>query len=339
MFDETLLDSASSREPVLGANHGWISLGVGAAGFLAALFGLPSAFVLPGPKVLLTHSVIVAGVVFCYALILCYVVEDARRSGLRVGLWLGVTVLLNLLGFLIYLVRSAAKTGDWRRATVPAAYCFEVLLVGTLVLVPLMHTEALPKLLRGFILPSPPPALGATRATPPAVKTPPHTIPIDLTKVPIAIPKTMALTNREPGASPQEAPVGVGTVPGGVPVGWPEGIRGGLTLLMMSPPPLKTTKPTRIKVGGQVEAAKLIFGPKPEFPPLAKMARIQGTVRLEAIISRDGTIEDLKVLSGHPLLVKAAMQAVARWRYQPTLLNGDPVEVATEIDVNFTLSE
>jgi len=86
-----------------------------------------------------------------------------------------------------------------------------------------------------------------------------------------------------------------------------------------------------------VEAAKLIFQVKPEYPPLANMARIQGAVRLEALISTDGTIRNLRVLAGHPLLVKAAIDAVARWHYQPTLLNGDPVEVVTEIDVNFTL--
>ena len=83
----------------------------------------------------------------------------------------------------------------------------------------------------------------------------------------------------------------------------------------------------------------MIFAAHPEYPPLAKMARIQGTVRLDAVISKDGTIQDLKVISGHPLLVRAALDAVQRWRYQPTLLNGDAVEVATEIDVNFTLAE
>jgi protein TonB len=87
-----------------------------------------------------------------------------------------------------------------------------------------------------------------------------------------------------------------------------------------------------------VEQAKLIFKPTPEYPPLAKVARIQGVVRLEAIISRDGTVQDLKVMSGHPLLVKSALEAVQRWRYQPTLLNGEPVEIITEIDVNFTLA-
>jgi protein TonB len=88
-----------------------------------------------------------------------------------------------------------------------------------------------------------------------------------------------------------------------------------------------------------VEAARLIFGPKPAYPRLAIMARIQGAVRLEAIIGRDGRVEHLTVVEGHPLLVGAATDAVSRWRYQPTLLNGEPVEVETEIVVSFTLGE
>jgi protein TonB len=93
------------------------------------------------------------------------------------------------------------------------------------------------------------------------------------------------------------------------------------------------------KVGGQVQAANLISAPHPVYPPLAKMARQQGTVRFEATISKEGTIMDLKVLPGAPpLLVQAATEAVKQWRYKPTLLNGDPVEVLTTIDVNFSLT-
>jgi protein TonB len=127
-----------------------------------------------------------------------------------------------------------------------------------------------------------------------------------------------------------------------MPGGSPGGVLGSIissVAVAPPPPPPKATTPKRIRVGGQVEAAKAIFQPKPDYPPLAKMARIQGTVRLEAIISRDGTIQDLKMISGHPLLVKAALEAVQRWRYQPTLLNGEPVEVVTEVDVTFTLAE
>ena len=78
-----------------------------------------------------------------------------------------------------------------------------------------------------------------------------------------------------------------------------------------------------------MQQAKLIRQPKPVYPPLAKQARISGVVHLTAVIAKDGTIQDLKVISGHPLLVQAAMEAVKQWVYQPTLLNGEPVEVVT----------
>jgi protein TonB len=73
------------------------------------------------------------------------------------------------------------------------------------------------------------------------------------------------------------------------------------------------------------------------YPPLARQARIQGTVRLEAVINKEGHIEELSVVSGHPLLIQAALDAVSQWQYQPTLLNGVAVEVITTIDVNFTM--
>jgi protein TonB len=87
-------------------------------------------------------------------------------------------------------------------------------------------------------------------------------------------------------------------------------------------------------------AARIISQPKPEYPELAGITGPQGTVRLEAIIDRDGTLKNLRVLSGPPLLDRAAVEAMAQWRYKPTLLNGEPVvEVITEIDVNFALAD
>jgi periplasmic protein TonB len=77
---------------------------------------------------------------------------------------------------------------------------------------------------------------------------------------------------------------------------------------------------------------------QPEYPPLARQARIQGTVLLRAIIDREGKIENLQVLGGHPLLVEAAFKAVQQWRYRPYYLNGQPVEVETQITVHFALS-
>ena len=93
----------------------------------------------------------------------------------------------------------------------------------------------------------------------------------------------------------------------------------------------------RITVGGNVQKGKMISGPLPIYPPLARQARVGGIVRLQAVISREGTILDLRAVSGHPLLIPAALAAVGRWIFSPTYLNGEPVEVATEIEVNFTL--
>ena len=136
-----------------------------------------------------------------------------------------------------------------------------------------------------------------------------------------------------------------GGVPGGVAGGVLGGIIGGLPSAAPPPPPPpvkeapKPVTPQRIRVGGNVSAANLIRGPKPTYPPLAKQARIQGVVKLNAVIGKDGTIQNLTVVSGHPLLVQAALEAVKQWLYKPTLLNGEPVEVITTIDVNFTLSQ
>jgi protein TonB len=94
-----------------------------------------------------------------------------------------------------------------------------------------------------------------------------------------------------------------------------------------------------VSVGGDVQAAKLIRRVIPPYPPLAKQARISGTVRLVGVIAKDGTIQQLQLVSGHPLLVKAALDAVRQWSYQPTLLNGQAVEVIAPIDVIFTLSQ
>jgi TonB family protein len=95
----------------------------------------------------------------------------------------------------------------------------------------------------------------------------------------------------------------------------------------------------RIKVGGNAQQQMLVSQPRPIYPPDAKAQRVQGKVELQAVIGRDGHVENLTVLQGHPLLVKAALDAVKNWVYKPTLLNGDPVEVQTVIDVNFTLSQ
>lgn len=106
------------------------------------------------------------------------------------------------------------------------------------------------------------------------------------------------------------------------------------------PPPAGNGQtPQRIRVGGGVQASNLLYKVDPVYPPLAKQARIQGTVRFTAIIGKDGHVNNLQLVSGHPLLVQAGQEAVKQWVYKPTLLNGEPVEVVTQLDVSFTLSQ
>jgi protein TonB len=168
---------------------------------------------------------------------------------------------------------------------------------------------------------------------------------------PKQVPKQIAEIKEDELPPAATGAVGVvGGVPGGVAGGTPGGVLGGIIssgnvnpTLPPPPPPVEKKKdpgpPKRITIGGNVQQAKLVRQPKPVYPPLAKQARISGVVHLAAVISANGTIQDLKVISGHPLLIPAALEAVKQWVYQPTLLNGEPVEVQTQIDVNFTLSQ
>jgi TonB family protein len=104
-------------------------------------------------------------------------------------------------------------------------------------------------------------------------------------------------------------------------------------------PPPYSALPQRIRVGSNVQKAKLLQHVDPVYPRLATQARISGVVRLNAVIGKDGTVQNLTLLSGHPLLVAPAMEAVKRWVYEPTLLNGQAVEVATQIEVEFALNQ
>jgi len=105
--------------------------------------------------------------------------------------------------------------------------------------------------------------------------------------------------------------------------------------------PASPRQPRRIRVGGNVQQANLIHQAQPDYPEAARQAGIEGTVSLEAIIGKDGTVVNHRALNtlADPSLVKATAEAVKRWRYQPTLLNGEPIEVVTTITINFRLSQ
>ena len=215
-------------------------------------------------------------------------------------------------------------------------------LLAVLILIPLIYTEALPKasLATLLIAPPPPPPPPPPPAATQIVKVKPQVHLMDAGKLvaPKAIPKEVKIIKEE--AEPDPGMMGVaGGVPGGVPGGQMGGVIGGVIGGVGAAPPPPRPNQTRIKQGGAVTAASLINKVQPTYPPLARQTRISGTVRLHAIISKDGSVQQLEVLSGHPLLVQAALDAVRQWRYRPTLLNGDAVEVDTTIDVIFSLNQ
>ncbi len=220
--------------------------------------------------------------------------------------------------------------------TVFFSFVFQSLITGILILIPLIYTEALPKreLMTFLMAPPPPPPPPPPPAPAPKVRIIPVVQQPQEMVQPRAIPRQVAMIAEDP--LPPPGPVGgvVGGVAGGIGAG--PGILGGM-ITAAPPPPPPPPPPERVRVGGQVQNAKLVNQPRPAYPPLARQARIQGTVRLEAMINKEGLIEELKVVSGHPLLIQSALDAVKQWQYEPTLLNGVPVEVVTTIDVNFTL--
>jgi periplasmic protein TonB len=144
---------------------------------------------------------------------------------------------------------------------------------------------------------------------------------------------------------PQEG--AAGGIPGGVPGGVVGGIPGGVRLDTPGvlgnapppppPPPREDAPPRRVRVGQGVMEAMLISRVQPVYPPLAQQARISGSVVLAIVVGRDGSVEDLKVLSGHPMLIQAAVDAVKQWRYKPYLLNYEPVEIQSTVTVQFSM--
>ena len=226
-------------------------------------------------------------------------------------------------------VRKKTNTG-W---AIILSTVFQVCVLLVLILIPLIYTQALPKAMMATLLiapPPPPPPPPPPAEAPKIIKPVARLIQQGKLVQPRAIPKQVAVFKE--AELPPEAPITGGGVLGGV----DQGLLGGLGAgpAVAAPPP---PKQTRIKLGGQVVAAKLLAQPQPVYPPLARQARIQGNVVLHAIIDKDGRVGELQVISGHPLLVQSALDAVKNWRYQPTQLNGDPVEVDTTITVSFVL--
>ena len=228
------------------------------------------------------------------------------------------------------------------------SFVLNCLAVGGLLLVPLMFTEELPKaqLLTFLVAPPPPPP-----PPPPAaeqVAKVVRQIESDLLssgalRTPSRIPQKVQMIREEDAPPPMPVAAGgvIGGVPGGVPGGQLGGVIGGIisdAARLSAVPKFIPATPQRVRVSQGVTKGLLVHRIEPPYPPLAKAARVQGEVVLKAVINRDGDIQDLQLVSGHPMLVPAAIAAVKQWRYKPYLLNGQPVEVETTVTVIFTLS-
>ncbi|HXW89845.1 MAG TPA: energy transducer TonB [Terriglobales bacterium] len=236
-----------------------------------------------------------------------------------------------------------------RRFATVFSFTLQCLLIAGLLIIPLMFTEDLPRqqLLTFLVAPLPPPP-----PPPPAAQVMAKVIrqiQSDLLTsgqllTPRRIPERVQLIREEEAPPPLPSTGGViGGVPGGVPGGQLGGVIGGIiskTSSLAAIPKLAVpAAPKRIRISQGVTKGLLIQKIEPEYPMLALQAHIQGQVVLRAIISKDGEIKELELVSGHPLLAPAAVEAVSHWRYRPFLLNGLPVEVETNVTVTFQLSQ
>ena len=217
----------------------------------------------------------------------------------------------------------------------------QISVVGILVFIPLIYTQTLPGAQLRSLIVAPPPPIAAASATSASNAQPKPLVRLFNSRRLVARPVIPDEVNAVDETAPDTGIIAAGYAAGG-----PDAPAIGLlnSLPGTAPPPVvpapPKAKPSSRPVlrGGALEEANLIHKVLPGYPTIAKSARIQGAVEFTAVISREGTVESLQVVRGHPLLVKAAREAVLQWKYRPTLLNGQPVEVITDIVVNFILN-
>jgi protein TonB len=250
------------------------------------------------------------------------------------------------------------KFDKYKKPATIVAAVFHVVLIAVLVIIPLLMPQRISQTRLVAMLvstlgppaaPLPPPVFVRAAAQPAAPK--PRiqkaTSP-DALVMPIDIPKEVARIVEAPIVLPETGVVG--GIPGGIPGGVTGGIIGGILSENTNanplpavappppppPPPLKAVAPTEpVRVGGVVREPRVSKLVPPIYPKLARQARVAGTVVLEAIVTADGKVAEIKVISGHPLLVDAAINCVKQWEYEPTLLNGVPTPVILTAKVHF----
>lgn len=232
------------------------------------------------------------------------------------------------------------KSGNGRRWRLSLGLVFQTVVVALLLLVPLLLTDQMDAVTDSrtiLVVPTQRGELsGKTEVIRPGGPQSPETHAPTLTEVPVHLPYTSV-----PGA--EVGPVstaGIGPDRGGVPLGIPEGVGHGLVPWLGQPigPSVPLPQPQRpVRVGGRVQPPKLLYRVEPEYPAFAQRAGIEGTVVLEALLGTDGRVQQITAKSGHPVLVRAAGNAVAQWLYQPTYLNDQPVPLLLEVRVEFRL--
>jgi len=235
------------------------------------------------------------------------------------------------------MIGSGGRKKTRKPLTVLVSVALHALIVIAMLMIPIVRPQGLPMLAEAYGLPLPvtsepaaPPPETPTAA--PVVQTEVRPLPQDLV-TPIEIPRGIAMIV-DPPREFTPVPVGMGSPLAPI-------------LRQMTepkeaieppppPPELPPPPPGPLRVSS-LQRADLLHQVRPVYPQLARQARVQGTVILEATIAKDGSVRDARIVSGHPLLTEAAIAAVAQWRYKPFILNGEPIEVITTVTVTFSL--
>lgn len=247
----------------------------------------------------------------------------------------------------------ASPAGSRRAWSTLMGFTTQSVLLTAAVLVPLVYPDALPRM-QSFVTVFTPGAPAPPPPKPVRMESAVNAAPVSqfrdsILVAPATVPPLARILEDPPmvasglsGAGSEGGVVGgiPGTGGGGLPASIAHNIAAPAPPPPVSQPAAVERKavPDRIKVGGLVQEAMIIHRVIPAYPQLAKQARVSGVVQLVSVIGTDGRIRELQVTSGHPLLIKAAVDAVRQWIYRPTLLNGDPVEIIAPITVTFTLN-
>jgi protein TonB len=214
------------------------------------------------------------------------------------------------------------------------SFALQATALTVVLLVPLLQPGMLPRLdLTPRLVPLFLSPTGAPSASHPSSGESPVTPTTRAFTVPPSFPRH-ASSGPDTTPTGDDAPPCAGCIPGTGPA---TGIPGGMNVIGLPIPPMPTkaaTKPPRVSV---MMDGFLIHRVQPDYPILARQTRVQGPVEIAAVIGKEGAIENLRVVSGHPMLIRAALDAVKQWRYRPYILNGEPIEVDTRITVNFSL--